>query len=201
MNIRKVTTEDLRCMEDKEGLILQGCGGKVKEWVDGINQMLTEEGILLEGTEFQDICVFEHDGLTCILYPFEDVKLSMGKFAMWRLQTYENFGGTWLSDYVPNRLGGFKGKSMEKPDCALIGKDGNIFNLAGLATDTLRAHGMKEHAKEMKERICSSHSYEEALCIIGEYVNITSGDGQELVDMEREQETRHQETEKKERGR
>lgn len=26
---------------------------------------------------------------------------------MWRLQTHELFGGTWLSDYVPNRLGGF----------------------------------------------------------------------------------------------
>ena len=60
---------------------------------------------------------------------------------------------------------------------------------------------MKEQAEEMKERVCSSHSYEEALCIIGEYVNITSRDGQELVDMEREQETRREETEKKERGR
>lgn len=201
MNIRKVTTEDLRCMEDKEGLILQGCGGEVKEWVDGINQMLTEEGILLEGAKFQDIFVFEHDGLTCILYPFEDVKLAMGKLAVWRLQTHENFGGTWFSDYVPNRLGGFKKESMAKPNCALIGENGNIFNLAGIAAGTLREHGMKEQAEEMKGRICSSHSYEEALSIIGEYVNITSGDGQELVDMEREQETRHQETEKKERGR
>jgi hypothetical protein len=26
---------------------------------------------------------------------------------MWRLHTHEQFGGTWLSDYVPNRLGGF----------------------------------------------------------------------------------------------
>jgi len=26
---------------------------------------------------------------------------------MWRLQTHPHFGGTWLSDYVPNRLGGF----------------------------------------------------------------------------------------------
>lgn len=193
MNIKKITTEDLRCMGDKEGLILQGCGGEPKEWVDGINQMLTEAGILLEGTEFQEVSVFEHDGLTCILYPFEDVKLSMGKLAMWRLQTHENFGGTWLSDYVPNRLGGFKKESVEKPDCALIGENGNIFNLAGIAASTLREHGMKEQAEEMKSRVCSSGSYEEALCIIGEYVNITSGDRQEFVDMEREQETERQE--------
>ena len=31
------------------------------------------------------------------MFPFEDVQL-----AMWRLQTYDQFGGTWLSDYVPN---------------------------------------------------------------------------------------------------
>lgn len=201
MNIKNITEDDLRCMVDKEGLILQGCGGDPKEWVDGINQMFTEEGILLEGTEFTEVSAFEHDGLPCILYPFEDVKLAMGKLAMWRLQTHETFGGTWLSDYVPNHLGGFKTESVEKPDCALIGEDGNIFNLAGLAAGTLREHGMKEQAEEMKERVCSSHSYGEALCIIGEYVNVTSGDGQELVDMEREQETRCQETEKKERGR
>lgn len=196
MDIKKITTEDLRCMEDKEGLILQGCGGEPKEWVDGINRMLTEEGILLEGTEFQDVCVFEHDGLTCILYPFEDVKLSMGKLAVWRLQTHENFGGTWLSDYVPNHLGGFKSKSMEKPDCVLIGEDSNIFNLAGIAARTLRAHGMKEQAKEMKERVCSSHSNGQALSIIGEYVNITSGDKRKFTDTKREKKTKRQEPEK-----
>ena len=53
MNIRNVTTEDLRYMGDKEGLVLPGCGGEPKEWVDGINQMLTEAGILLDGTEFK----------------------------------------------------------------------------------------------------------------------------------------------------
>lgn len=197
MNINKISAEDLRRMGDKEGLILQGCGGDPKEWVAGINQMFTEEGILLEGTEFTEVSVFEHDGLPCILYPFEDVKIGMGKLAVWRMQTYETFGGIWLSDYVPNRLGGFIKESVAKPDCALIGEKGNIFNLAGIAARTLRENGMKEQAEEMKERVCSSHSYEEALCIIGEYVNITSGDGQELVDTER----KRQETEKKERGR
>ena len=190
MNIRNVTTEDLRYMGDKEGLVLPGCGGEPKEWVDGINQMLTEAGILLDGTEFKEVSVFEHGGMACILYPFEDVKLDMGKFAIWRLQTHEAFGGTWLSDYVPNRLGGFRKESVEKPDCALIGENGNIFNLAGIAAGTLREHGMREQAEEMKNRVCSSHSYEEALCIIGEYVNVTSGDRQELVETEQETERR-----------
>jgi hypothetical protein len=29
----------------------------------------------------------------------------MGKLAIWRLQSHSAFGGTWLSDYLPNRLG------------------------------------------------------------------------------------------------
>ena len=64
----------------------------------------------------------------------------------------------------------------KKPDCALIGQDGNIFNLMGIASRTLRQHGMAEEAKEMTNRIYQSGSYGEALTIIGEYVNITDED-------------------------
>ena len=74
-------------------------------WVDGINSLFTVEKLLLGGTRFEKIYAFEHDGLTNLLFPFSgEVKLNMGKLVMWRLQTHENFGGTWLSDYVPNRL-------------------------------------------------------------------------------------------------
>lgn len=176
LKIDNISTEDLRQMKDKEGLVLQGCGGDPQEWIDGINDMFTEMGILLDGTKFEQVSVFENAGLTCIFYPFKDVKLSMGKLAIWRVQTHGEFGGTWLSDYVPNCLGGFAkatGQGTEKPDCSLIGEDGNIFNLAGIAAGTLRAHGMEKQADEMKERILDSGSYEAALNIIGEYVNIT----------------------------
>ena len=172
-------------MKDKEGLILQGCGGDLQEWVDGINRMLTNAGILLDGTKFENVSAFEFDGLTCLLYPFEDVKLNVGKLAMWRLQTHSEFSGKWLSDFVPNRLNGFI-TEQKKPDCPLIGENGNIFNLAGIAANTLREHGMKEQAEEMKERIFSSHSYEEALGIIDEYVNIT--ESVQEPDMEENQE-------------
>ena len=107
MGIHAISTDSLRRMNDDEGLILQGCGGDLQEWLDGINEMFTENGILKDGTKFQDISSFEYDGLTCLLYPFEGVSLDIGKLAMWRLQTHATFGGTWLSDYVPNRLGGF----------------------------------------------------------------------------------------------
>lgn len=190
MSIKIITAEDLCRMDGKEGLILQGCGGELQEWLDGINDMFTEEKLLLNGTKFEDIYTFEHDGLTCLMFPFsEDVKLDVGRLAMWRLQTHANFGGTWLSDYVPNRLGGFVDSAQEaqKPDCPLIGQDGNIFNLMGIASRTLRQSGMPEQASEMCSRITeTAGSYSEALGIIGEYVNITSvDDGQDYSeDME-----------------
>ncbi|MCI9565228.1 MAG: hypothetical protein HFG30_04365 [Eubacterium sp.] len=61
-----------------------------------------------------------------------------------------------------------------KPDCPLIGENGNIFNLMGIASRTLKDNGMSEHAEEMRNKIMVSGSYEEALNILGEYVNITS---------------------------
>lgn len=67
----------------------------------------------------------------------------------------------------------------QKPKCALIGQNGNIFNLMGIASRTLRQNNMDEKAKEMVIRIEESKSYEEALCIIGEYVEITDEAGLE----------------------
>ena len=46
MEIISVSLHDLRKMNDSDGLVLQGCGGDLKEWVDCINDMLTESGIL-----------------------------------------------------------------------------------------------------------------------------------------------------------
>ena len=122
MNINTITTDDLRGMEGKDGLILQGCGGDLKEWVDGINDMFTEAGILKDGSKFEDVSAFQYGELTCLLYPFEDVKLDIGKLAIWRLQTHADFGGTWLSDFVPNRLGGFISESSPEPEKLLDGE-------------------------------------------------------------------------------
>ena len=44
--IKHIRTDALRNMADREGLILQGCGGNLHEWIDGINEMFTEAGIL-----------------------------------------------------------------------------------------------------------------------------------------------------------
>ena len=190
MSIRLISTEQLRRMEDQEGLVLQGCGGDPQEWLDGINEILAQECILKKGAGFEEAYTFRHDGLTCMLFPFkEDIELDVGKLAAWRLASYSTFGGTWLSDYVPNRLGGFireQKSSLEgaKPDCPLIGEDGNIFRIMGIASETLRENGMQEQAEEMRSRIFQCQSYDSALSIIGDYVNITAKEQAEELSME-----------------
>ena len=106
--IHNITADEIRRMAGSDGLILQGCGGDPNEWQAGINEMLTEAGILRNGAEFKEAYVFEHGGITNILFSFDSVEpadLDIGKLAIWRLQTHGSFGGTWLSDYIPNKLG------------------------------------------------------------------------------------------------
>ena len=86
-----------------EGLIIRGCGGDLNEWVDGINEMLTSEGILLNGTKLNFVAAFEDGKLTNLMFLFligNEGNIDMGKLAMWRLKTHEMLGGTWLSDYT-----------------------------------------------------------------------------------------------------
>ena len=53
MSIQKISLEQLRRMGDQEGLILQGCGGDLQDWVDGINVMLAEDGVFKKGAASQ----------------------------------------------------------------------------------------------------------------------------------------------------
>ena len=74
----------------------------------------------------------------------------------------------------------------EKPDAPLLGANGNIFNLMGIASCTLKAAGIPEQANQMCQRITASGSYGEALNIIGEYVNFTEADHLDMPNYEDE---------------
>ena len=102
-------------MHGSEGLILQGCGGDLTEWVDASTRSSPRKASFWKETKFDEVHAFKHEGLTNLLFPFsEDVKLNIGKLAIWRLASHETFGGTWLTDYVDNRLGGFEMSAFEK---------------------------------------------------------------------------------------
>ena len=58
-----------------------------------------------------------------------------------------------------------------KPDCQLIGEDGNTMSLLAIASRALKGAGYNSKASEMRERVFKAGSYDEALNIIQEYVN------------------------------
>ena len=176
--MHQITVEHLKQMTHSEGLILQGCGGDLQEWIDGVNEMLTEEGILQESDTFKHVSAFQHDGSTNLLFHFDDVKLDVGKLAMWRLRMQQPFAGMWLSDYLPLRLGVdcSQQTAPEKPRCPLAGANGNVFHLMGLASRTLKDAGMFDAASEMRLRITESGCYDSALAIIMEYVTPVSAE-------------------------
>ena len=183
MKFQMTTTNELHDLAFSEGLVLQGCGGDPNEWIDGINQMFADLGILQDQSKFDQAFVFYNEGLTCILFPFTDsLKLDLGKLAAWRLATHSEMGGTWLSDFLDQHPATAEEVKNEKPLCPLIGQDGNIFNLMGIASRTLTRSGLSDLATEMCGRIYNCQSYNEALSIIGEYVTVTSLDDPTDID-------------------
>lgn len=63
---------------------------------------------------------------------------------------------------------------MSKPKCKLLGENGNIFNLVGIAARTLKLNNQPDRANEMMHRITQGEAknYSEALAIICEYVDV-----------------------------
>lgn len=62
---------------------------------------------------------------------------------------------------------------MDKPECELIGTDGNVFAIIGKVSRTLKRAGRPEEAKRFVERVQACHSYDEALMVVEEFVEIT----------------------------
>lgn len=61
---------------------------------------------------------------------------------------------------------------MEKVKVKLIGEDGNIFNLVGIARKELIKQGFEEVALNMTDEVYASKSYSEALSIMSKYIDI-----------------------------
>lgn len=70
--------------------------------------------------------------------------------------------------------------NKKKPYAKLVGEDGNIFNLIGIARRALNRAGMSVEADEMANRIYKSENYTEALGILMEYVDVNEDESQEL---------------------
>jgi len=61
---------------------------------------------------------------------------------------------------------------MDKPECQLLGQDGNVFYIMGAVARTLRGAGLEERAAEFTERARQAHDYDEVLRLVMEYVEV-----------------------------
>lgn len=99
-NITKCTLEEVFDME--EGLVIQGCGGDLGEWVDGITSLLVESKVVDHDFRFFEVLSFQCRETINLVFPIEEKGLNMGKLAQWRLENREHYGAVWLSDYKRN---------------------------------------------------------------------------------------------------
>lgn len=82
-------------------MVLQGCGGDLKEWVNGFKGMLIDEGIVDDSFSFKEVYSFQNGNLTNLLFSL-DGNIDMSKLPLFRLKIREDFGAMWLSDYIDN---------------------------------------------------------------------------------------------------
>ena len=61
---------------------------------------------------------------------------------------------------------------MVKPKCKLVGADSNVYTLIGLVRGALKAAGLLDREKEFTNRVLSCGSYDEALGLMTEYVEV-----------------------------
>ena len=177
IEIERIYIDDvINLYEKKDYLVIQGCGGDLKEWVTGISEMLIENEVATKDFKFNKVYTFKNDGLINLIFPLDN--LNIGKLAILRLKM-RDFGAMWLSDYVDNKIMKdisiqevqFIDKEFKKVDAKIIGADGNVFNLIAICSKALKRNGYYKESEELVKRVTSSQSYDEALSIMCEYVN------------------------------
>ena len=88
-----------------DAIVFMGCGGDLREWVDGITDMLKECDIVPRDFEFSFAWRFTYrEPLTiiCLLFPIDDKRLNIGKLSIWRIKN-QNLDAKWLSDFLVQR--------------------------------------------------------------------------------------------------
>lgn len=69
MSVKYINAEELCRMNGQEGLVLQGCGGDSQEWLDGINELLTEDGIILTEQSLKMLWFLRMESLLIYVFP------------------------------------------------------------------------------------------------------------------------------------
>lgn len=61
---------------------------------------------------------------------------------------------------------------MNKPECRLIGENGNVFSIIGNVCLVLKRAGLYDRAKEFSQRAMQASSYAEVLNMLDDYVEV-----------------------------
>ena len=160
------------------------------EFVEDINSDLkyaVKEGFITENElcEAQHI-IFNINGEDYGLFlsqikeyiPIKEIK----SVSYFQFEGMEEYGGAYkvididgnirVFGWIDFRNGLDELKGLIKPKCKLVGEDGNIFNLIGIASRSLCHAGLADKATEMSQKVMHCGSYTEALSIIMEYVEV-----------------------------
>ena len=105
-DIQNISLDEVKELANNnyEHLIFQGCGGDLDDWVDGITNMLKEEGIVSDNFSFDKVYSFKNGDLTNLAFALNSGDISIGKLSIFRLKIRQDFGAMWLSDYCDNYL-------------------------------------------------------------------------------------------------
>jgi hypothetical protein len=60
----------------------------------------------------------------------------------------------------------------QKPKCQLTGIDGNVFNIIGVVSKTLKKAGLKDKSEEFSSKAVQQESYDAVLRLCFEYVEV-----------------------------
>jgi len=104
LEINSMNIEELEYMLKKNGeaIVFQGCGGNMREWIVGVNEMFMEEEIIKKPIE--SIFYFRDEKINCLAFFLNDKGINISKLSIWRLQSKEYFDCIWLSDLIDNMI-------------------------------------------------------------------------------------------------
>ncbi len=170
-----------------------------KDWANDVEYLTEWKTLAGKGGE---------GGRNDTLLEIDSEQNQIGKFSVQRLAMGAN-SPRWLGDYVANNKGiipqevldslqkNYAGRDylekvkkapVKKPVCELIGTDGNVFALAGKVGRCLDKAGLHEQKEEFYKKLPQCHSYDEALQLMMQYVDVSGPEEEEESEKEEDEE-------------
>jgi len=169
-------------------IVLCGClcrnHEEEKQIVDGFNEEFKSKNFKVLGSYATLPGHGGEGGRSDVVVEMPDDVVSRAATHPWHLsglfRWYDDYLASSRSIVPPSALRDIYGEQevptlFQKPKCKLVGENGNIYNLIGVAKRALKDAGMRDKADELSNRIVTkheAHSYDEALRIIMEYVEV-----------------------------